>query len=88
MDTARLGNTVVTVCYCTVACIAALSSAMSAFAERASLVIDADSGAVLYAKNARLQSFPASLTKLMTVITDLKQESATAACRQLRKRDQ
>ncbi|MBT8365913.1 MAG: serine hydrolase, partial [Deltaproteobacteria bacterium] len=40
---------------------------MSAFAERASLVIDADSGAVLYAKNARLQSFPASLTKLMTV---------------------
>ncbi len=34
---------------------------------RASLVIDADSGAVLYAKNARLPSYPASLTKLMTV---------------------
>jgi D-alanyl-D-alanine carboxypeptidase len=67
MDTARLNNTVVTVCYCAVVCIAVLSSAMPAFAERASLVIDADSGAVLYAKNARLQSFPASLTKLMTV---------------------
>ena len=38
-----------------------------ALGERASLVIDADSGAVLHAKNARLPSYPASLTKLMTV---------------------
>ncbi len=38
-----------------------------AMGERASLVIDADNGAVLYAKNARLPSYPASLTKLMTV---------------------
>ena len=39
----------------------------SALAQRASLVIDADSGAVLHANNARLPSYPASLTKLMTV---------------------
>ena len=36
-------------------------------AERASLVADLDSGIVLHAKNARLKSFPASLTKLMTL---------------------
>lgn len=35
-------------------------------AERASLVIDADTGAVLHANGANLPSFPASLTKLMT----------------------
>jgi D-alanyl-D-alanine carboxypeptidase len=38
-----------------------------AFAERAALLIDADSGAVLHARKAKLQSFPASLVKLMTV---------------------
>ena len=37
-----------------------------ALAERASLVIDLNSGKVLYEKNARLPSYPASLTKLMT----------------------
>ena len=61
-----LRNTVVTICYCA-AIIIAVFSASPAFAERASLVIDADNGAVLHAKNARLKSFPASLTKLMTV---------------------
>ena len=37
-----------------------------ALAERASLVVELDSGKVLYEKNARLPSYPASLTKLMT----------------------
>lgn len=36
-------------------------------AERASLIIDANTETVLYAYNANLPSFPASLTKLMTV---------------------
>ena len=38
-----------------------------ASAERASLVFDPDTGTVLQAKNVRLRSFPASLTKLMTL---------------------
>ncbi len=67
MFTPALKKKMGAVCTCAVACITALSLAMPAVAERASLVIDADSGAVLHAKNARLQSFPASLTKLMTV---------------------
>ncbi len=36
-------------------------------AERASLVFNPVTGAVLHTKNARLKSFPASLTKLMTL---------------------
>ncbi|MDJ0816415.1 MAG: D-alanyl-D-alanine carboxypeptidase family protein [Desulfobacterales bacterium] len=54
-------------CYCAVVCAFILISVAIAAAERASLVIEADSGAVLHAKNARLPSYPASLTKLMTV---------------------
>lgn len=38
-----------------------------ASAERASLIADLDGGVVLHASNARLTSFPASLTKLMTL---------------------
>jgi D-alanyl-D-alanine carboxypeptidase len=38
-----------------------------ALAERASLVFNPETGTVLHAKNARLESFPASLTKLMTL---------------------
>jgi D-alanyl-D-alanine carboxypeptidase len=38
-----------------------------ASAERASLVFNPDTGTVLHAHNARLKSFPASLTKLMTL---------------------
>ncbi len=49
----------------------------TAFAERASIVIDTDSGAVLYAKNARLRSYPASLTKLMTVYLLLETVEST-----------
>ena len=92
MDTSKLKNAVVTICYCAAVCITALSLPMSASAERASLFIDAESGAVLHAKNSRMQSFPASLTKLMTVylifeaveskqlsLTDQLLVSATAA---------
>lgn len=53
--------------YCVLWCVFFVSCAVPSLAERASLVIDADTGAVLHAKNARLRSFPASLTKLMTV---------------------
>ena len=67
MCTQSLRNTVAIVCICAALKIAMLSLAVPAFAERASLVIDADNGVVLYVKNARLKSFPASLTKLMTV---------------------
>jgi D-alanyl-D-alanine carboxypeptidase len=62
----RLRNTIVLICYCAALNIAVFS-ASPALAERASLVIDANTGAVLHANNARLKSFPASLTKLMTV---------------------
>ena len=41
--------------------------AAPAMAERASLVADLDGGIVLHANKARLTSFPASLTKLMTL---------------------
>ncbi len=44
-----------------------LLCASPALAERASLVFNPATGAVLHAKNARLDSFPASLTKLMTL---------------------
>ncbi len=54
-------------CYCAMVCILIPIQVVTAAAERASLVIDADSGAVMHAKNARLSSYPASLTKLMTV---------------------
>ncbi len=60
-----LKYTVVAVCYWIVV-LATFSSAIPAIAERASIVIDADSSVVLHAKNARLQSYPASLAKLMT----------------------
>ncbi len=40
--------------------------ATTAAAERASLVMDAETGQVLHANNANARSFPASLTKLMT----------------------
>jgi len=48
-------------------CAGLLSVAAPAAAERASLVADLDTGIVLYANKARLPSFPASLTKLMTI---------------------
>jgi D-alanyl-D-alanine carboxypeptidase len=67
MDAPKQSKIFVTLCCCTVVCVTFLILTVPAFAERASLVIDADSGVVLHAKNARLQSFPASLTKLMTV---------------------
>jgi D-alanyl-D-alanine carboxypeptidase len=51
---------------CLFYCVGLLSFAAPASAERASLVADLDSGVVLHANNARLPSFPASLTKLMT----------------------
>jgi D-alanyl-D-alanine carboxypeptidase len=54
-------------CYCAVVCTLIPINVVAAAAERASLVIDVDSGAVLHAKNTRLSSYPASLTKLMTV---------------------
>ena len=44
-----------------------LLCASPALAERASLVFNPATGTVLHAKNARLASFPASLTKLMTL---------------------
>jgi D-alanyl-D-alanine carboxypeptidase len=50
-------------CYC----VSLWSLSAPASAERASLVADLDSGMVLHANNARLPSFPASLTKLMTL---------------------
>jgi D-alanyl-D-alanine carboxypeptidase len=40
---------------------------INAHAERASIVMDLDSSKVLHAKNVNLPSYPASLTKLMTV---------------------
>ncbi len=79
-------------CYCAVVCSLFPINVVTASAERASLVIDADSGAVFYAKNTRLPSYPASLTKLMTVylvyeavaskqlsLTDRLQVSTTAS---------
>ncbi len=48
--------------YCAVVCTLVSINVVTAFAERASLVIDADNGAVLHAKKARLLSYPASLT--------------------------
>lgn len=48
-------------------CMCVLLSFKSASAERASLVFNPDTGTVLHAKNVRLRSFPASLTKLMTL---------------------
>jgi len=44
-----------------------LSPCASAAAERATLVVDIDSGAVLQAQNALRPAYPASLTKLMTL---------------------
>ena len=38
----------------------------SAYADHASIVVDADSSVVLHARNTRLRSYPASLAKLMT----------------------
>ena len=67
MHTPILRLMVVAACFGVAICLVSLITTTSAFAERASLVIDAETGAVLHAKNARLQSFPASLTKLMTV---------------------
>lgn len=40
---------------------------LSAHAERASIVVDVESSRVLHARNVNLPSYPASLTKLMTV---------------------
>ena len=50
----------------------AVTGAGAVQAERASLVIDASDGRVLHAKNANLSSYPASLTKMMTVYLALK----------------
>jgi len=51
--------------------IAALSTAQSARAE-AMIVVDADSGRVLYQENATYPWYPASVTKLMTMYVALK----------------
>lgn len=60
--------TIRTACfYSVLLMIAVLIAGRAAFAQRAALVIDADSGAVLYSQNPRLPSYPASLAKLMTV---------------------
>ena len=46
------------------ACVLAASPALARYA---SIVVDADSGRVLHAKNADTRNHPASLTKLMTL---------------------
>jgi D-alanyl-D-alanine carboxypeptidase len=57
----------VTTCFWVIIFLCLLVGANPALAERASLVFNSATGAVLHAKNARLKSFPASLTKLMTL---------------------
>ncbi len=54
-------------CLVSLLCISLILWFKSASAERASLVFDPDTGTVLHAKNVKLKSFPASLTKLMTL---------------------
>lgn len=44
-----------------------LFSAQAAFADRAHLMLDAQTGAILEAENPDQQNFPASLTKMMTL---------------------
>lgn len=65
MATARLNRIASIVCL--LCCFSLLDFAAAASAERASLVADLDSGVVLHAQDARLPSYPASLTKLMTI---------------------
>jgi D-alanyl-D-alanine carboxypeptidase len=56
----------------TVATVSGLAAAPRAHAE-AKLLIDAESGKVLYADNATMPWYPASVTKLMTLYTTLRQ---------------
>jgi D-alanyl-D-alanine carboxypeptidase len=57
----------VNICLWIILFLCPLVCANPALAERASLVFNPATGAVLQAKNVRLKSFPASLTKLMTL---------------------
>lgn len=58
---------IVNICLEALLCISVLLCFRPASAERASLVFNPDTGTVLHAKSVRLRSFPASLTKLMTL---------------------
>lgn len=58
-------------CLAVVACLTMLTASRPAHAE-AALVIEADSGKVLYAENAAYPWYPASVTKLMTAYVVLR----------------
>src|SRR5262245_51075420 len=55
-----------------VAVSAVLSLGVNAASAEAALLIDADSGRVLYAENAASPWYPASVTKIMTAYVTLK----------------
>ncbi len=55
------------ICFGALLCIGVMLWLKPAAAERASIVFNPDTGNVLHANNVRLKSFPASLTKLMTL---------------------
>lgn len=58
-------------CFAVAACLITLAASRPAHAE-AALVIEADSGKVLYAENATYPWYPASVTKLMTAYVVLR----------------